>query len=37
MENFVGFIIIVAIVGFVIYLKKPQWFAKILGFFKKSK
>jgi len=37
MENFVGFIIIVAIVGFVIYLQKPQWFDKILGFFKKSK
>ena len=37
MENFIGFIIIVAFVGFIIYTQKPQWFDKILGFFKKSK
>jgi hypothetical protein len=37
MENFIGFIIIVALVGFIIYTQKPEWFDKILGFFKKSK
>jgi hypothetical protein len=37
MENLIGFLIIMVIVGFVIYKKKPEWFNKILGFFKKSK
>ena len=37
MENLIGFLIIVVIVGFVIYKKKPEWFDKILGFIKKSK
>ena len=37
MDNFIGCIIILALVGFIIYTKKPEWFDKILGFFKKSK
>ena len=37
MENLIGFLIVMVIVGFVIYKKKPEWFDKILGFFKKSK
>jgi len=37
MENFIGLVIFVAFVGFIIYTQKPQWFDKILGFFKKSK
>jgi len=37
MENLIGFLIVVGIVVFVIYKKKPEWFDKILGFFKKSK
>ena len=37
MEYLIGFLIIVGIVGFVIYKKKPEWFNKVLGFFKKSK
>tara|TARA_R100001480_G_C4630982_1_gene167911 strand:- start:51 stop:164 length:114 start_codon:yes stop_codon:yes gene_type:complete len=37
MENFIGFIIVVVFVGFLIYTQKPEWFKKILGFFKKSK
>ena len=35
--DFIGCIIILALVGFIIYIKKPEWFDKILGFFKKSK
>ena len=35
--DFIGCIIILALVGFIIYTKKPEWFDKILGFFKKSK
>ena len=37
MENLIGFLIIIGIVGFIIYKKKPEWIKKILGFFKKSK
>jgi len=37
MDNLIGLIIILALVGFIIYTKKPEWFNKILGFFKKSK
>ena len=37
MNNFLGLIIILAFVGFIIYIKKPEWIKKILGFFKKSK
>jgi len=37
MENLIGFLIILAVVGFIIYIQKPEWFDKILGFFKKSK
>jgi len=37
MDNLIGLIIILALVGFIIYTKKPEWFDKILGFFKKSK
>tara|TARA_Y100000296_G_C5010796_1_gene174994 strand:- start:121 stop:231 length:111 start_codon:yes stop_codon:yes gene_type:complete len=35
--DFLGFLIILGIVVFVIYKKKPEWFDKILGFIKKSK
>jgi len=34
MNNFLGLIIILAFVGFIIYIKKPKWIKKILGFFK---
>ena len=37
MENLIGVLIVLAFVGFIIYTKKPEWFDKILGFFKKSK
>ena len=37
MDNLLGLIILLAFVGFIIYIKKPEWFKKILGFFKKSK
>ena len=37
MDNLIVWIIILAFVGFVIYTQKPEWFKKILGFFKKSK
>jgi len=30
----IGWLIVLGIVGFVIYKKKPEWFAKVLGFFK---
>ena len=35
--DFILFLIIVGLVGFIVYIKKPEWFDKILGFFKKSK
>ena len=37
MDNLLGLIIVLAFVGFIIYIKKPEWIKKILGFFKKSK
>jgi hypothetical protein len=37
MENLIGFIIVAGVVGYLIYSRKPEWFDKILGFFKKSK
>jgi hypothetical protein len=35
--DFILFLIIVGLVGFIVYTQKPEWFDKILGFFKKSK
>jgi len=35
--DFIGFLIVVVLVGFLIYTQKPEWIDKILGFFKKSK
>ncbi len=35
--DFLGFLIILGLVGYIIYTKKPEWFDKILGFIKKSK
>ena len=35
--DFILFLIIVGLVGFIVYIQKPEWFDKILGFFKKSK
>tara|TARA_B100000809_G_C14668548_1_gene362326 strand:- start:13 stop:123 length:111 start_codon:yes stop_codon:yes gene_type:complete len=33
----IGWLIVIGVVVFVIYTQKPEWFNKILGFFKKSK
>ncbi len=35
--EFLVYLIILGLVGFIVYTRKPEWFEKILGFFKKSK
>ena len=35
--EFLVYLIILGLVGFIVYTRKPEWFDKILGFFKKSK
>ena len=35
MENIIGILVLVGILGFVIYKQKPEWIEYLLNYFKK--